>query len=134
MRSPQALSAYIGPVGTFRHSQSQWHKSKSHQSQGPTEFDSYILPNHRLSYGQTGVLTLLAKLEALARAVLCTVGINLHGILTDSNRPGTGPAGETSIITRHAATRLVLGLAVAAVAVAPIKAFIVIIISTMIPD
>ena len=76
------------------------------------------------------MLALLAELEALARAVLCTVGVNLDGVITNSDRPGTGPARELPIITRHATTGFVLRFAAASGAVAPVISFVVVVPTT----
>ena len=79
------------------------------------------------------MLALLAELEALAAAVLCTVGINLNSVITNSDSSRTGPTRETPIITRHAATGLVFRFTAASRAVAPIEAFIIVVVSTTVP-
>jgi len=80
------------------------------------------------------VLTLLAKLEALARAVFLTIRVSLDGVFTDSHRARASRAiCETPIITIHAAAGLVFRFAATPGAIAPVKAFIIVVVSTIVP-
>ena len=77
----------------------------------------------------------LTKLEALAVAVAFTVRVNLDSIITDLDRAYLPKGSRQPTVDASAArARLMFCLAAAGVTVAPIEAFIVVIISTMIPN
>jgi len=75
------------------------------------------------------------KFEAFAVAVALTVRINLDSVVTDFDRAHlTKWARQTAVNASAARTRLMFCLTAAGVTVAPIEAFVVVIISTMIPN
>ena len=77
----------------------------------------------------------LAKLEALTVTVAFTVRVNLDGVITNLDRANLPKWSCQAAVNASAArTRLMLCLAAAGVTVAPIEAFVVVIISTMIPN
>ena len=77
----------------------------------------------------------LTKLEALAVTVAFTVGVNLDSVITDLNRAYLPKGSRQPAVDASAArARLMLGFATASTAVSPVEAFVVVIISTMIPN
>jgi hypothetical protein len=82
------------------------------------------------------VLTLLAELEALAIAILLAVRVDFDGIITDLNSADCTlySTSNSTIVTRDTAPRLVFCFAATPRAKAPIEAFVIVIISTMIPN
>jgi hypothetical protein len=76
------------------------------------------------------VLALLAELEALARAVLRIVGVNLDSIITDSDRPWSGPARHGAVVTLTTTRAIMLCFVTATRAVAPVIAFVVVVPTT----
>ena len=77
----------------------------------------------------------LTKLEALAATVAFTVRIDLYSVITNLDRTYL-PEGsrQPAINASTARTRLMFCLAAAGVTVAPVEAFVIVIISTMIPN
>jgi hypothetical protein len=82
------------------------------------------------------VLTLLAKLEAFAVAVLLTVRIDFDDVITDSHLAylTLHTLSEATVVTRATVTHFVLSLTTACTTIAPIEAFIIIIVTTMVPN
>jgi hypothetical protein len=76
------------------------------------------------------VFALLAELEALASAVLCTVGINLDGVITDSYRARTAPTLQRAVVALATTRAVVLCLATATAAVAHVITFVVVVPTT----
>ena len=80
------------------------------------------------------MLTGLAKLEAFTVAVALTVRVYLDCVITDfdcANLPKW--TSQSAIDTGTAAAAFVFGFAATSAAVGPIKAFVVVIVTTMIP-
>ena len=77
----------------------------------------------------------LAKLEALTVTVAFTVWVNLDSVITDLDRAHLPKwPCQTAVNASAARARLMFCLAAAGVTVAPIEAFVVVIIPTMIPN
>ena len=77
----------------------------------------------------------LTKLKALTVTVAFTVRVNLDSVITDLDRTYLSKWARQSAVNASAArTRLMFCLAAAGVTVAPVEAFVIVIISTMIPN
>jgi hypothetical protein len=76
------------------------------------------------------VLALLTELEALARAVLRVVGVNLDSIITDSDRPRSGPVRHGAVVAFTTTRAIMLCFVTATRAVAPVIAFVVVVPTT----